>query len=164
MWKWEEGARGAVEKKKMEYRISPSQAFFKKSLSLRFLCIKTDSLFTWQDWAHCGLMTGMSLYGKSKGKTQFCARTTERSLASSTQERRHTIPELKHFPRAILHHVLQKGGVSNITTLCCTFSSLLETPDVPRSAPSQPCPCLTEQGAQLLSEGHTGPSFYQEWI
>lgn len=79
----------------------PPPSPFKKFLGLREFCVPVpDGLLAWQDWAHCGLMTGTSFYGKSKGELPFCARTTESSLARSTCGRRRLASWLQHFPHS----------------------------------------------------------------
>lgn len=105
-------------------------------------------------------MTGMSLYGKSKGQLPFCARTTENSSASITCRRRRLASERQHFPRAILHHVLRTGGATNITRALCPLLFFFFSTWKSRCATV--CPIVTSPlshgaalQAHLPTEGHS---------
>lgn len=141
---------------------------FKKSLSLRDFCVLVpDGLLTWQDWAQCRLVTGTFLYGKSKAKPQFCAKTTGRSLASSTCTRRCLTSELQRCPHAILHHVLPTGGASNITITLCPLLFFCLKLQMCLGLPHRNLAAVSQSSAPS-SPSHCGPQpwpfIYQGWI
>lgn len=156
----EGGGQRCCREKEWSTGYPPPNPFKKIPQFKRFLCISTRWPVNLTGLAHCGLMTGTSLYGKSKGEPQFCARTTERSLASSTCGRRRLTSELQHFPRAILHHVLWTGGASNITIALCPLLFFFFSAWNSRCA--SVCPIVTSSQshravfqAHLPTEGHS---------
>lgn len=118
MWKWKEGARGAVEKKNGVQDI-PLLLLKETPEFKRFLCIVRNWPIILTDWPRCGLMTKTTLHGKTERDPQFCTWKAEWSLASSTSGRKYLTSELWNSPCAVQHHLQHIGGASSIIITLC---------------------------------------------